>query len=442
LGTTGIGGIRLGDKRREKRLIKLVETLAAQPRASIPVAAQGWAETKASYRLLENPAVDWQEILDMHAERTERRVWTHSSKIALCIQDTTELDFSSQPGITGLGRLNYEARRGMYVHPTLVVTPEGHALGVTDAWMWARRPKGEAEFIESIRWVTGYERVAEMAGKVGETSLVYVADREGDMRALFDKAHELGYAADYLVRAVHERNTTDGDKIWQDLGKTEPLGEVEFVLPADGGRAARQVRQRVYARRITLPKRSGFPEIEVTAILTREENPPPGEKPLEWRLLTNRQAAILEEVVELIDWYRRRWLIEIFFRILKSGCKVEALQLSTLERLERALMIFLIIAWRILHVVTWGRESPDLPCDVVFDTEEWQAAWIVEHRSTPPATPPKLGEMVRLIARFGGFLARKRDGHPGPKAIWEGMEKVRHYAVGIELGKAVYAGNG
>ncbi len=105
----------------------------------------------------------------------------------------------------------------------------------------------------------------------------------------------------------------------------------------------------------------------VTAILAREEQPPAGEKPIEWRLLTNRSAETLETVVELIDWYRRRWLIEIFFRILKSGCRVEALQLCSLERLERALVIYLIIAWRILHWVTWGRECPDLPCEVIFD---------------------------------------------------------------------------
>jgi hypothetical protein len=132
-------------------------------------------------------------------------------------------------------------------------------------------------------------------------------------------------------------------------------------------------------------------------------------------------------------------LIEIFFRIFKSGCKVEARQLASMERLERLLVIFLIIAWRILHVVTLGQECPNLPCDVVFDPEEWQAVWIVKHRTKPPVEPPKLGEMVRLIAGFGGFLGRKSDGVPGPKAIWEGMEKVRHYAVGIEVGKAVYA---
>jgi hypothetical protein len=121
---------------------------------------------------------------------------------------------------------------------------------------------------------------------------------------------------------------------------------------------------------------------------------------------------------------------------------VEALQLGTLERLERALVIYLIIAWRILHLVTWGRDCPHLPCDVVFDPEEWQAAWIVAHRTQPPETPPPLGQMVRLIAGFGGFLGRKHDGHPGPKALWEGMQKVRAFALALEAGRAVYAGDG
>ena len=153
-------------------------------------------------------------------------------------------------------------------------------------------------------------------------------------------------------------------------------------------------------------------------------------------------AETLEAVVELIDWYRRRWLAEIFFRILKSGCRVEALQLGTLERLERALVIYLISAWRILHLVTWGRKCPDLPCEVVFDPEEWQAAWIVAYRRPLPDTPPTLSDMVRLIAGFGGFLGRKHDGHPGPKAIWEGMQKVRAFAMALEACKAAYTEDG
>jgi hypothetical protein len=430
--------VELGDARRTRRLIRLVEDLSARPTGSIPMASGGWAETKAAYRLLNRPALYGREILEGHTQRTAERMPGQST--VLCIQDTTELDFTSQPGIAGLGRRSYEAQHGLYVHPTWVVTPEGAALGVIDAWLWARGPKDEPSVKESTRWVEGYESVADLATQVPDTRLVYVADREGDLRDLMDAAARRGHPADWRVRAKHNRHPAAGDKLWDRLARSEPLGEVEFRLPATPGRPARRVRQTLYGQPVTLPARKGAPA--VTAILAREEHPPVGQPAIEWRLLTNRTAETLEQVVELIDGYRRRWLIEIFFRIWKSGCRVEALQLGTLERLERALVISLIIAWRILHRVTWGRDCPELPCDGVFDPAEWQAAWIVAHRRPPPETPPKLGERVRLIAGFGGFLGRKSDGHPGPKALWEGMQRVSAFAMGIEASRAAYTGDG
>jgi hypothetical protein len=433
-------GLEWGDVRRTRRLIKLVDDLSAQPTGSIPLACTGWAETKAAYRLLDNPATEWREILEVHTTRTVERMV--GQPVVLCIQDTTDLDFTAQPGIAGLGRLSYEAQHGLYVHPTLAVTPAGVALGVLDAWMWARKPKDQPDVKESTRWVEGYEIVADLAETVPETRLVYVADREGDLRALIAAAARRGTPADWLIRSKHDRKTTTGEKLWARLAQSDPLGEVEFTLPAAPDRPARSVRQTLYRTVVTLPAHHGHPAVTVTAILAREEQPPAGEKVIEWRLLTNRTADTLEAVVELIDWYRKRWLIEIFFRIWKSGCRVEALQLGTLERLERALVIYLIIAWRILHLVTWGRDCPNLPCNVVFDPEEWQAAWIVAHRTQPPETPPPLGQMVRLIARFGGFLGRKHDGHPGPKALWEGLQKVRAFVIALEAGRAVYAGDG
>jgi Transposase Tn5 dimerisation domain/Transposase DNA-binding len=436
LGSGGIGGLELGDARRTRRLIQLMEALAAQPTASIPVASGSWAETKAAYRLLENPALEWREMLEVHTARTVQRL--QGQPVALCIQDTTELDFTSQPGIAGLGRLSYEAQHGLYLHPPLVVTPPGAALGVIDAWLWTRAPKGEPQVKESARWREGYEIVADLAAYVPGTRLVYVADREGDIRDLMDAAARRGHPADWLVRAHHNRNPATGDKLWSVLAATEPLGELGFTLPAAPGRRARPVRQPLYGQRVTLPARPGAPALPVTALLAREEAPPPGESAIEWRLLTNRVAETLEQTVELIDWYRRRWLVEIFFRILKSGCRVEALQLSTLERLERALVIYLIIAWRILQVVTWGRDCPDLPCEVVFDPQEWQAAWLVAKRCRPPEAPPPLGDMVRLIAGFGGFLGRKGDGHPGPKALWTGLQRVQEFAIGIAAAKEVF----
>ena len=433
-------GLELGDARRTQRLIKLVDDLSAQPTGSIPLACGGWPETKAAYRLLDNPAVEWREILEVHTTRTVERM--AGQPVVLCIQDTTELDFTSQPGIAGLGRLSYEAQHGMYVHPTLAVTPAGVALGVLDAWMWARKPKDQPDLKESTRGVEGYEIVADLAETVPDTRLVYVADREGDIRALIDVAARRGTPADGLIRSKHNRKTTTGAKLWDRLAQSAPLGEVEFTLPAAPDRPARLVRQTLYRQVVTLPAHHGQPAVTVTAILAREEQPPAGQTAIEWRLLTHRTAETLEAVVELIDGYRRRWLVEIFFRIWKSGCRVEALQLGTLERLERALVIDLIIAWRILHLVTWGRDCPNLPCDVVFDPEEWQAAWIVAHRCPPPETPPPLGQMVRLIAGFGGFLGRKHDGHPGPKAIWEGMQKVRAFAIALEARQVAYAEDG
>ena len=432
--------LELGDARRTQRLIKLVDALSGQPTGSIPQACGGWPETKAAYRLLDNLAVAWREILEVHTTRTVARM--ADRPIVLCIQDTTELDFTTQPGIAGLGRLSYEAQHGLYAHPTLVVTPAGVALGVVDAWLWARKPKDQPDVKESTRWVEGYEIVADLAETVPHTRLVYVADREGDLRALIDAAARRGTPADWLIRSKHNRKTTTGEKLWNRLAQSEPLGEVEFTLPAAPGRPARLVRQTLYRQAVTLPAHHGQPAATVTALLACERQSPAGQPALVWRLLTNRPAETLEDVVQLIDWYRKRWLIEVFFRIWKAGCRVEALQLGTLERLERALVVYLIIAWRILHLVTWGRDCPQLPCDVVFDPEEWQAAWIVAYRAKPPVTPPPLGQMVRLIAGFGGFLGRNHDGHPGPKALWEGLQKVRAFAIAFEATRAVYAGDG
>ena len=433
-------GLDLGDKRRTDRVIKIVDDLSGNPRASLPQACGGWAETKAAYRLLDNPALDWRELLEVHTQRTVERA--QGQAVVLCLQDTTELDFTSQPGIAGLGRLSYEAQHGMYLHPTLAVTPAGVALGAVDAWMWARKPKGEADIKESERWVEGYGVVADLAEQLPETRVVYVADRAGDIRALMDEAARRGEAADWLVRAQHNRNTTLGQKVWDRLGRGEALGEIEFWLPAAPGREARRVRQCRYQERVTLPAHQGKPAVSVTAILAREQDPPTGVKPIVWRLLSNRLAETLEQVVELVSWYRRRWLIEIFFRILKSGCAVEALQLGTLERLERALVLYLIVAWRVLHLVTWGRECPQLPCEVMFDPEEWQAAWIVAHRAPPPPSPPSLGQMTRLVAGLGGFLGRKSDGEPGPKALWTGMQRVREFALALEASRVAFAEEG
>ena len=368
-------GAALGDARLTKRLIRLVDDLAAQPTQSIPQACGGLAETKAAYRLLDNDAVEWRAMLVAHGEPTVERMGLEER--VLCIQDTTELDFTSQPGIAGLGRLSYELQHGMYLHPTLAVSAGGVALGVLDAWMWARKPKGEeAEGRSRHPGEPPPDGGLRAGGRFGRAPGGHPPGVRGGPGKRPSGTAGPGGGVEPPGGLPDPRPARPGSgwggKLRAQVECQAVLGEVEFALPAAPGRPARTVVQSLRAVRVTLPRRAGKSS-EVTVILAREEQPPVGEKPIEWLLLTNERVATLDGAVLRVGWYRRRWLAEIFFRIIKSGCRVEALQLATVERLERALVIYLVIAWRILYLMTLGRDCPHLPCEVAFSAEEWRA---------------------------------------------------------------------
>ncbi len=153
-----------------------------------------------------------------------------------------------------------------------------------------------------------------------------------------------------------------------------------------------------------------------------------------WRLLSNRVAATLEAAVELIDWYRSRWEIELFFLILKEGCRVERLQLSDKDRLESALAIYLVIAWRINRLMRLGRTVPELDAELVFEPDEWRAAYILNKKPIPKKMPG-LNEVIRLIARRGGFLGRKGDGEPGARTLWLGLQEIAVFVEGARYAR-------
>ena len=429
-----VGAAALGDARRSRRLVRLVERLAEQPSASIPAACTGAAETKAAYRLLSHEAVGWRDILAPHLAASLRRMGTEP--VVLCLQDTTELDFNGQ-AIEGLGPLSYEAQRGMYLHATYAVSPVRVPLGVLDAWMWAREPRRSNRTrggpLESTRWVEGYERVAELAAEIPATRLVYVGDRESDMLALLVKARDLEHAADYLLRSQHDRTLPEGGKLWSEVMQRQPLGRLGFELPAGRGRKARAVKQELRAQRIRLPDRQGG-HVEVTCLIAAEVDAPAGAKPVVWRLLTNREVPTLEAAVALVEWYRCRWEAELLFLTLKEGCRIEALQLASVERIERALAVYLVVAWRIGLLMRLGRACPDWDAERLLTRQEWQAAWIVA-RKPPPDKTPTLRKALHMIAALGGFLGRKGDGEPGLKSLWIGLQRVASCVEGIRFQK-------
>lgn len=266
--------------------------------------------------------------------------------------------------------------------------------------------------------------MAEMATLMPNTRLVYVADREADMVEMMRCSRDLGNPADWLVRAKHNRclPDQDGAKLWEATTSAVPLGEITFAIGSRENQKGRTVRQQLWAREVEI-KDGEKGRITVTCVVAREVGTPAGVKPIEWRLLTNRSVTTQDQTVELIDWYRAHWEIEIYFHVLKNGCEVEALQLSSMERIERALALFMVVAWRITYLMRKGRTCPDLAASLFFDPDEIRGAHLLTKRKMQ-ATPPTLNEVVRMIAQVGGFLGRKSDGEPGAKTIWRGLGQV------------------
>lgn len=346
-----------------------------------------------------------------------------------------------------------ETQRGLYLHPTLAVTPERLCLGVLDALIWARSDEGYGkrgerkqkaiEEKESVRWIDGYRGVCELADTLPETQCVYMADRESDIYELFGEGDGQGHRADWLLRARHDRRVLDQACLSEALAQAPVMGEIEFDLPASHKRAKKHVTQTLKATRVELqpPQRYGhsLDSVEVTVVLAQETRPPKGEEPVTWILLTNLPVTTVDQAIEKIGWYLCRWQIEIYFKILKSGCKLEKLQLEHIERLRPALALYMIVAWRVLYLTVMGRECPELPCDVVFETSEWQAVYLVATKTRPPAKPPTLNTIVRMVAGFGGFLARKHDGEPGPQSMWIGLQRTRDFVLTLEANELATA---
>jgi hypothetical protein len=440
-----------GDERLNRRAGIVLAQLAEKPEESIPGCCGGWAETQAAYRFFNNEKVTPEGILAPHQEATLGRILEHP--VVLCVQDTTELDFTGAK-IEGLGPLGYELTLGLYVHPTLAVTPERLCLGTVALWTWARDPQTHGttnrknrlhrplEQKESFRWVEGYRKVCALQEKVWalqpeeacKTRLVCVADRESDLFELF-VAGNSGSAA-WLIRANHPRTLEGGDKLLASVQVSASLGEIAFDLPQRGAHPARRVVQTLRTLRVRLrpPLRpdTKLEALDVTAVLAQEQDPPEGVEPIQWLLLTNLPVETFEQASEKIQWYLCRWQIEVYFRVLKSGCKVESLQLQARGRLEAALALYMIVAWRVLYLTMAGRVVPDLSCAAVFSPAEWRAIYLVTRKKQPPQTPPRLEEMLRMVARLGGHLGRKDDGPPGPKAIWKGLKRTRDFVIALE----------
>jgi len=458
--TSEFSNAELKDLRRTRRLGTVVAAMAKAPGLSISAACGGWSETMAAYRLLNCKHVTPAALLAPHRQAVVERCAQYAC-VAVS-QDTTELDYSHMKETEGLGPLNEDYRRGLFMHSLYVVSEDGLPLGLLDTGMLIRddetfrtaaaRKHLPIEEKESFRWVEGYRKTLELARSVPGCEVFSISDREGDIFEVFEAwqlAVEEGQPAEWIIRANQDRALTgmvedDPAKLFAALAQAPVLGEIEFKIRAKKGtkkvkgstvqtsRNGRTVRQTIRAMKITPrpPERKGkkLKEVSFWAILAEETDPPEGEDPIRWVLLTSKEVTTLEEARRILNLYLRRWDIEVFHRVLKTGCRVERIQLKTVEALTCALVIYAVIAWRILYLTNLGRQCPDLACSCVFEEEEWKAACAVVRREKD-AGEPTLSEFIGIIGKLGGHLGRKGDGPPGPQSIWQGLARVRDFAL-------------
>jgi len=447
--------ISLGDQRLNKRASKLLSNLSHQPLNSIPDACKGWAETKAAYRFFDNPKVTSEAILCSHKEATLKRVKQH--KRVFVIQDTTELNYSSQKQKEGVGPSKSDNDRVLFLHPSLIVSQERLCLGIYDDYQWCRKQlirhhstkkqannarlhKQHISEKESYRWLCGYRKANEVASQCPNTHVVMIADRESDIYDIYDEANDTnGQKADWLIRINKNRVLLDSCgkkeslKLYEHIESLKPCQVIEFQLPKRNGAISRKVQQELHVAKVKLHPPTGrrgelrLAPVETTVLFAKEINTPAGVEPIEWWLMTSFTLTSDTKPSDLILWYLCRWEIEIFFRILKSGCQVEKIQLTKPERFKPCLALYCIIAWRILFLTSISKTDPNISCDVYFDDEEWQSAYVFVNKTKPPRKAPSLQTIIVCIAKMGGYLNRKNDSPPGPKSMWQGLAQLYNF---------------
>lgn len=447
--------VDLKDARLNTRLREVLTSLGQRPTASIPAACGGHAEMTAAYRLFDNEKVTFEGVLRPHAQETRVRI--SAQKTVLLVQDTTEIDLTRPTQqVQGAGPLG-DARLGLFLHPLLAFTPDGTPLGAVDASHWVREPgpglsglsRSQRAAIpieekESHRWLQTLRRAQQEAGHCPHTHLISVSDSESDIYEVL--AEPLGI--DWIVRACQDRALVG------ETGDTAHLREHLLAQPVlytqtinvrgrtlkyacdrrerRQPRRSRQAKVEVRSASITLrpPWRADrqLPKASINAVLVTEINGPEDDVPIEWLLLTSLPVADPAQAEDVVRFYCVRWMIEIFFRILKTGCRIEERRFENCDRLLACLGVYLIVAWRTLYVCRLARSCPEIPCDAIFEPAEWKAVWKIVHHADPPKQPPPLGEFVLLVAHLGGYVPRKNS-PPGPETIWIGLQRTCDFAI-------------
>ena len=459
-----LAGCNLADGRLNKRLHRLVAQIGSAMGQSIPLVCQDWANTKAAYRFFSNQRVNEADILAGHFQSTRERTVASDGPV-LVLHDTTEFSYQREnSGAIGItksinsgrdkaGRLRSHTVCGILMHSSLAVTTEGLPLGLTAVKFWTRKKfKGTAalkkkinptrvpiEKKESIRWL---ENVQQSTALLGDPArCVHIGDRESDIYELFCAAREAG--THFLIRTCVDRLAGDGTHtIADEMDEVAVKGLHRIEVRDSNGDPDEAVLEIRYRKIRVLPpigKQKRYPALTLTVIHAEERGTPKHRKKVEWKLITDLPVASRADAIEKLRWYALRWKIEVFHKILKSGCKAEESKLRTAQRLTNLVAVFCILSWRVFWITMLNRSAPDAaPILALTTTEIAVLDRLVNDK--PPARRKTLSHYLTKIARLGGYLARANDPPPGNTVMWRGLSRLTDIALGAMVGAEV-AGN-
>ena len=372
------GEAPLGDRRLSARLVKSVSLLAENPGRAINANDKSdEAAIYGYYRLIERPEnseVTVANLLAPHRQRSLQRM--RGQKTVLVIQDGTDFNFTTRPGCEDLSVIGKNQTKtkalGLHLHATLAVTDQGLPLGLLRLG-FDPLPEAAAqqERLASQRWLDGWKDSVEAASQLTRrTKVISVGDREADRFGLFH-AQRQRPRTELLVRARHDRILLNPkEKLFATVKRQPPADYLSLEVPGlterpkSSRKKARPARQKRVARcawrfcPVRLPATKLYPGVEpvqLTAVHIEETDPPEEEEPIQWYLLTSMEVKDAAQAAEIVSFYRQRWRVEDFFRVLKSGCKAENLWFRTAIRLPRAITIYAVIAWRIRLMTLLGR---------------------------------------------------------------------------------------
>jgi hypothetical protein len=445
----------IGDIRLDRRVIEMVTDLADHPGTPIGEACSTKAKAKAAYDFIRNNFVSAPCLLQGHQLTNLGRL--KQEPVILAPADTSGLNYSGLVKTEGLGSVGTKAhpkQRGLWLHSTQAFTPNGLPLGLIAAQVWARpqastdtrnRHQKPFEEKESVRWRQSWQACQALRSQLPATSLlVNIDDMEGDIYEVFAAVLAVeGPRAEVLIRSRHDRKLEDQQEpLWNYLANRPVVATLKVQVPRKNNQPARIAELQVRFAQVVLcaPRRKAhLPALPVSTVEAREVRPPPGVKPIVWRLVTTLPVTNAPEAVQKVRWYAVRWNIEVYHKILKSVCRVEAHQNEAADHLERLLRLDLLIAWRVHVLVHVGRQCPELPASEYFSEAECRALYAYLHPKNPRLQEtPGLGQMMDWIGQAGGFNKCKSNPHPGPITLGRGVGRLSDLAAGWELHESIH----